>query len=156
VIVAPAGSVAAPNHRRARALRMHPQPTEHCPIMLNRTAALALASATLLSGAALAQAPATLVEIADSVSVPSLGMTVDQIDDMDVYAADGKEIGEVNEVYGATADAATHIEVDFDDDNGSTYPDRDDVLVPIENVSNAAGRLVINLTPEQVQALPTR
>ncbi|WAJ30687.1 PRC-barrel domain-containing protein [Antarcticirhabdus aurantiaca] len=127
--------------------------------MLNRTAALVFASATLLSGAAFAQAPAAapaLVEIADTVTVPSLGMTVDQIDDMNVYSADGTEIGEVGEVYGTTADAATHIEIDFDDDNGSTYPDRDDVLVPVENVSNAAGRLVINLTPEQVQALPTR
>ncbi len=127
--------------------------------MLNRTAALVFTSATLLSGAAWAQAPAAapaLVEIADSVAVPSLGMTVDQIDDMNVYSADGTEIGEVGDVYGTTAEAATHIEIDFDDDDGSTYPDRDDVLVPVENLSNAAGRLVINLTPEQVQALPTR
>ncbi|MEN3791779.1 PRC-barrel domain-containing protein, partial [Fulvimarina sp. MAC3] len=80
----------------------------------------------------------------------------DEIEDMDVYDGNGTEVGEVDDVLGSDPQTPTHIEVNFDDDDASTYPDRDDVVVPISNFSLLNNRLTVDLSPEEVQNLPVR
>ncbi|WP_185982777.1 hypothetical protein [Aureimonas mangrovi] len=105
---------------------------------------------TALSGATLAQT--TLVEVDDRAMVAPFGIAADLLDDIDVYSQAGVEIGDVEEIVGPDRQTATHLVVDFDDDDG--YPDRDDVIVPIEAFALDANRLVISLTPQDVQPLP--
>jgi hypothetical protein len=105
---------------------------------------------TALSGAALAQT--TLVEVDDRTMVAPFDIAADLLDDIDVYSQAGVEIGDVEEIVGPDRQTATHLIVDFDDDDG--YPDRDDVIVPIEAFTLDANRLVISLTPQEIQSLP--
>ncbi|RFC62368.1 hypothetical protein DYI37_16185 [Fulvimarina endophytica] len=121
--------------------------------MLKRTGT-AFAATLLLAGTAFAQTAMT--EVTDDVTVAPLNMTVDQIDDMDVYDASGTKVGEVDDVLGSDAQTPTHLEVSFDDDDGSTYPDRDDVLVPLSDFSVTNDQLTVGVSAEDVQTLPTR
>ncbi|MDY8109700.1 PRC-barrel domain-containing protein [Fulvimarina sp. 2208YS6-2-32] len=122
--------------------------------MLKRTGT-AIAAALLFGGTALAQSE-QYVEVNDSVMVAPFNLAVDDVDDRNVYDASGTEVGEVSEVLGSDDQTPTHLEVDFEDDDSSTYPDRDDVIVPIADFSFTNDQIVINLTPEDVTALPTR
>lgn len=113
--------------------------------------AVAALSLGLAGGTALAQT--ALVEVSDQVIVEPFGLDADTVDDLDVYSSNGQDIGDVEDVVGSDQQTPTHLVVDFDDDDG--YPDRDDVLVPIESFTLENDRLVISLTPEEVSALPT-
>lgn len=114
-----------------------------------KTTAIALASLMAFSGTAFAQAH--LVEIADSVMVEPFGANADTVDDWDVYAADGTEIGEVDEVLGSDPQTPTALAVDFEGNGG--YADRD-VVVPLDQFTPSGNRLVLNADPAAVQAMP--
>lgn len=117
---------------------------------MKRTAAL-LAAAAFIATPALAQS--SLTEVNDDVMVPQFSMDVDSVEDMDVYDSAGTEIGEVEEVLGSNEQTPTHLAIDFSDDDGSTYPDTDNSIVSLDDVSFTDGRIVVNLTPEEVSAL---
>lgn len=117
-------------------------------------AAASFVAASLFTGASFAQT--TLTEVAEEVNVPAFNMTADQVEDMDVYDSEGMKVGEVEEVIGSDQQTPTHLEIEFEDDDGGQYADRDDVLVPLESVSYGNDRLTINLTPDEVTALPNR
>ena len=115
---------------------------------------LRILSAAALAGtmATAAVAQTSLVEVSDDVIVEPFGIAADLLDDIDVYNDAGVEVGDVEEIVGPDAQTPTHLVVDFDNDGG--FPDRDDVIVPIEAFTLDANRLVISLTPEEVSALP--
>ena len=102
--------------------------------------ALALLLSLAMASGAFAQS--AWVEIEDDVMVPEFSQTADAIDDWDVMGTDGKKIGEVEEVIGAQAGAATALTVDFDDDAG--FGDRDDVIAPLDQFTFADNRLTLN------------
>ena len=112
-------------------------------------AALALFAAVALPGGAFAQT--TWLEIEDdSLTVAPLDLTVDQIEDLDVYTTDDEKVGEVEEVLGMSQAEATALVVDADD-----FLDADDrdVIIRIEQVTLQDGRLIIDMTKEQLATL---
>lgn len=111
-----------------------------------------LLAAAILAAAGPAFAQTGLVELRDSVTVPAFGLTVDQVDDLDVVV-DGRVVGDIEEVLGTDANTATALVVDFDD--GAGYGDRDDVIVPIARFRLDGNRLVTDVTPAEVAAFPT-
>ena len=113
-------------------------------------------AATLLAGsmlwAAAASAQTALVEVPDATIVQPFNIAAGLLDDIDVYTAEGVEVGDVEEILGPDANTPTHLAVDFDNQAG--FADRD-VLVPIEAFTLDANRLIISLTPQAVAELPT-
>ena len=110
-----------------------------------------LVAAALFSTTAFAQAPATvqLVEIDDDqANIAVLGLTVDQIEDLDLYDAQGTKLGEIEDVLGADATAATVLSIDLE---GS---DDVDVIVELSDMQLQDNRLVTSLTIEELRALP--
>lgn len=57
----------------------------------------------------------TLFEVNDRAPLAGFGINADVADDLDVYDVAGRKIGEVEEVLGTTADAATALAVEFED-----------------------------------------
>src|SRR5690606_20298752 len=109
-------------------------------------AALALFAAVILPAGALAQT--TWLEIEDdALTVAPLNLTVDQIEDMDVYTAGGEKVGEVEEVLGMTQTAATALAVEV-----GQFLDVDDrdVIIRLDQITVQDDRLVIDMTKEQL------
>lgn len=118
--------------------------------MIARKFYLALAAGTLIAGTALAQG--ALVEVNDNVQVPQFSAIADDVDDWDVYDAQGTEIGEVEEVLGTDPNTPTALAVDFDGNGG--YADRD-VIVPIDQFSQENGRLILRADAAAVTQMET-
>ena len=111
--------------------------------------AIALAcSLAALTAPASAQ---TLSEVEDeSVMIPSLNLSVDAVEDMDVVDANGTEIGEVDDVL-MEGGEITSIAVEID---GSGVIVDKSVVMPIANLSVSGENLVTNMTKDQIDALP--
>jgi hypothetical protein len=110
-----------------------------------------IAAAVLFSTAAYAQTPAApqLIELDDDQdSVSVLGSTIDEVEDMELFDAQGTKLGEVEEVLGVDAGSATALAIDLE---GS---DDNDVVVELSNVVLQDNRLVSNLTIDQLRVLP--
>lgn len=128
--------------------------------MLSKTA-MASAAMVAMLGVAPASAQATgaavpdisgLVELED-LPIARLGVTVQEIEDMEVVGPDGTEIGEVNEVLvdaGGTVVAVT-VEV-----GGFLGIGESEAVMLIDQLGLSADRddLVSSLTREQIEALP--
>ncbi|UIJ73518.1 PRC-barrel domain-containing protein [Aurantimonas sp. HBX-1] len=114
-----------------------------------KTFHVALLSAGLFAGAAFAQT-AGLVDVDDNVMVPPFNVTVDDLDDMDVYDAAGTEIGEIEEVVGTDANTPTAFVVDFDDQG---YGDEERVI-GLENFAMDGARMTLSLDAAGVATLP--
>jgi hypothetical protein len=111
----------------------------------------AVSAAVLALAVAPASAQSGLVELRDDVTVAAFGVTVDRVDDLDVYA-EGRKVGDVEDVLGTDATTATALVIDFDD--GAGYGDRDDVIVPIGRFRLDGNRLVTDVTPGEVAGFP--
>ncbi|HEV7417352.1 MAG TPA: PRC-barrel domain-containing protein [Tianweitania sediminis] len=93
------------------------------------------------------------VEIDDDVMVAPFNVEADDLDDMDVHNSAGQEIGEVEEVIGTNETTPTALVVEFDGEAG--YPDRDDVVVPLDRFSMNGDRLVLNADAAAVEGFQT-
>ena len=111
-----------------------------------------LAAALLMTSAAFAQtAPANWIEIDDdAVQVPGLSINVDELEDMDVYTEGGENIGEVDEVLGTEPGVVSAVAVEIDE---GLFDDKT-IILEISELSVADGRLVTQLTQEQIEAMP--
>ncbi|MGI3168777.1 hypothetical protein ACRARG_06475 [Pseudooceanicola sp. C21-150M6] len=67
----------------------------------------ALANTNMASG---------MVEVRDRTQISEFGINSDLADDLDVYDANGRKIGEIEEIVGPDRRTAQAIVVDFDDD----------------------------------------
>ncbi|BDA85080.1 hypothetical protein Sa4125_26220 [Aureimonas sp. SA4125] len=110
----------------------------------------AIVLAGLLSTTA-AFAQNALVEIDDAVMLPSMNVSVDALDDMDVYDTAGKKIGEIEEVVGTNAETPTAVSVEFEND---LVTGDDDRLVPLESLSMDGKRVVLALDTAAINQLP--
>jgi len=111
-----------------------------------------LAVAALFSTAAFAQtaAPAGLIELdGDQASAITLGMTIDQLEDMDIFDAQGTKLADVEEVLGTDANTPSAVAIELE---GS---DDIDVVLDLSALQLADNRLVTNLSVEELRALPT-
>jgi hypothetical protein len=113
----------------------------------------AFTAALLMTTAALGQSDtaANWIEIDDdALQVPGLSTTVGALDDMDVFNAAGEKIGEVDEVLGAEAATPSAVAVELED--GAS--DDKTVILQLTELTSAEGRLVTQMTREQLDALP--
>lgn len=82
---------------------------------------------SLLAAPAFAQA--TLVETDDRTLLAEFGISADLADDLDVYDATGRKIGEVEEILGSTRDTAEALVIEFED-SIADYG-REDRVIPL-------------------------
>ena len=111
-----------------------------------------------MTPAATGEAPvvnaARLVEIDDDFVLPTLNMPVDAIDDWDVVDINGNELGELEEVLGPDSNTATAAAIEFDGP-GWFFNDNDVTrVVDISALTIQDGRLVLDMTEEEVRSLP--
>lgn len=110
--------------------------------------AIAFSAVALMSGPALAQSQ--WVELEDNVVVAPFSSTADQVEDWDVYDANGQKIGDVESVLGRDPSTATALVIDFDD--GAAFVDGD-VIVPIEQFTWQNNRLSLDIDQAAAQQL---
>jgi len=117
--------------------------------LLPAAAALAL----IAGGAAMAQQASDLREVDDDDRiVQPFGLSVDDIEDMDVYDAAGEELGEVEEVLENSAGEIVAVSVDFDDDWLDF--DDDERVVALDRLQLDDDRFVSDLDKAEVEGLP--
>jgi sporulation protein YlmC with PRC-barrel domain len=113
------------------------------------------ATALLAATPALAQTttavPNKFIEVEADMMIAQFGEQADMVKNMNVYNAQGVMIGDVEDVVGFSESQALALAVDFSGDGG--YPDRDDVVVPIELVTRDQDKLVLAATPAEVLSM---
>jgi len=114
--------------------------------MKHMMTSVAIAS-LLFVGTAIAQG--SYVELDDDVQVPAFSMTVDDLEDLDVFNSSGQKIGAVEEVLGTDAQTASAVSVDFKDEVA-----RDDRVVELSNLTSEGRQLVIDLDTAAISQLP--
>lgn len=87
----------------------------------------------------------------ESVMVPSLGVTVDQLGDMEIYGPNGEEIGDVDEVL---VDASAKPVAVSADVGGFLGLGEKDVVIGLDQVAKDGDKLKVSMTKEQIEALP--
>lgn len=88
----------------------------------------------------------------DDLIVQLLSLTVEELEDRDLYDSAGREIGVVEEVIGLGDDTVIGLAVEIDD--YARIDDDEEVVVPIERVSSDGERLTTDLTLDELRALP--
>ena len=83
--------------------------------------------------------------------VRSLGVTVDQLEDMEIYGPNGEEIGDVDEVL---VDASAKPVAVSADVGGFLGVGENDVVIGLDQVSHDGDHLKVSMTKEQIEALP--
>lgn len=120
---------------------------------LRRTLAAGLALVPLALGPALAQASWTEVED-EALTVEPFAITVDALDDMDVYGPDGEQIGEVEDVLAGADGAPAAIALETEGFLG-TGIGGEDVVVPFDRLTLEGDRLVAPITEADLETLET-
>lgn len=87
----------------------------------------------------------------DNMTVQPFGVTVDRLEDMDLYAPGGEEVGEIDEVLvdSTGQPAAVVAEV-----GGFLGVGDKDVVIELDQLSMEGERLTTGMTKEQLEALP--
>jgi sporulation protein YlmC with PRC-barrel domain len=97
-------------------------------------------------------AAAPLVEIEDdNFIVRPFNLTVEQVEDLDVYDAAGHEIGEVEEVLADSHGQVVALAIDVSDYFGV---EEREAVFHLDQVQLTNDRLVTRLTKEQIRQLP--
>ena len=96
-------------------------------------------------------APAMVEIEEDDLIVAPLNVTVDDLEDMDVVSADGEDIGDVEEVLGGADGQAAALALEV---GGFLGVGERDVIVPLDQVTMQGDDLVLDMTQEEVEALP--
>ncbi|PZO72900.1 MAG: hypothetical protein DI629_20515 [Mesorhizobium amorphae] len=111
---------------------------------------LAAGFAAAMGGSALAQ-NAALVELEDNFVVQPWNVSVDALEDADVFGPGGAKIGEVDEVLGTDAATPTALVVDFEDN--SNYG-RDDRVIPLDQFGWAENKITLTTNPGDISNFP--
>ena len=120
---------------------------------MTRTLLTATALATL-AGAALAQTAAEqpLLEVEnEAMMVEPFGVSVDDFEDTDIMGPDGSKIGEVDEVLMTPEGEITAVSAEV---GGFLGVGDKEVILELSHLTQGADGLTVDLTKEQVEALP--
>ncbi|MEX1235666.1 MAG: hypothetical protein WEB56_11850 [Roseovarius sp.] len=101
---------------------------------------LSLAIAGFLAAPALADTP--MYEVSDGTMLPGLGISADIAGDLDVFDTSGREIGEVEDVVGASMDVAEALVVEFED--GVADYGREDRVIPLAHFTFDGSAVVLD------------
>lgn len=109
--------------------------------------------ATLLAVAALAEnSAADYAEVDDdSMMVEAYGMTVEELEDLDVFTADGVRIGEVEEALVDSTGTVSAVAVEFE---GFTGLKDKEVIVRLDALTLDGTRLITDLDESEAASLP--
>ena len=119
-----------------------------------------LSGALLLAGASapLAQqttpgaSVSTYTEVEnDATMVPGFNMTVGQIEDLDIYAANGDEVGEVEEVLANSTGQVAAVAAEV---GGFLGIGAKEVIIGLDQIQLQGDRLLTSLTRDQLEQLP--
>lgn len=111
----------------------------------------AAASLAFFGAASVGLAQTTWLEIDDeALMVAPMNLSVDAIEDMDVYSADGERIGEVEEVLGSAQGKPSAVALEV---GGFLGVGEREVIVPLDMLAMREDRMVLDMTKEQVDAL---
>jgi len=112
----------------------------------------ALSAAILMTTAAVAQSStANWIEIEDdAVQVPEFNITVDELEDMDLYTEDGEEVGEVDEVLGTEPGIVSAVAIEIDE---GLFDDKT-IILQITDLTVSEGRLITQMTAQEIEAMP--
>lgn len=119
-----------------------------------KTMLTAAAFAAMLASGAMAQTVVTTdyrVLDDDAFVVQPWNVTVDDLDDMDVYGADGEEVGDVEEVLINASGEVVGITVEV---GGFLGIGEKEVIVPLSDLNYVNGQLVTALTADALELLP--
>lgn len=113
-------------------------------------AAALMAASLALSTAAFAQEGVWLEIDRDDMNVEQFQMTVDELEDMDIYNTEGEAVGEVEEVLGTGNGEATAFAVEVGGflDMGDT-----DVVIPFDQVTLEGDQLQVDVTKEEIEGM---
>ncbi|WP_099864366.1 PRC-barrel domain-containing protein [Pararhizobium haloflavum] len=119
---------------------------------LNGLSAIALATALAASASGALAQPADLIEIeTDAQMVAPFEVSVDQLEDMNVMTADGETIGEIEEVLGTADGQPTALALEV---GGFLGIGDKDVIVMLDQVTMVDGSISLDMTKEEIEALP--
>jgi hypothetical protein len=122
---------------------------------MSRFRTLAAAVLVLPLGLAPALAQTAWVEVEDDDAlVEGFTMTVDDLDDKDVYGPGGEQIGEVEEVLAGPDGVPAAIALETEGFLG-TGVGGEDVVVPLDQLTQEGGRLVAPITEAYLETLET-
>ena len=97
-------------------------------------------------------APSGLHKAEDkSVKVQSLNVTIDQLEDMEIYGPNGEEIGDVDDVLVDASAKPVAISADV---GGFLGMGEKDVVIGIDQVTQDGDHLKVAMTKDQIEALP--
>ena len=121
--------------------------------MMYKHVVLATGFAATLAATGIAQAQtAQWTEIEDeSMMVPAFNMSVDDMDDMDLYDATGERIGEVDDIL--IGDDGTTMAASLDV-GGFLGIGEKDVVLPLDSLRVSEDGLVTNMSKEELESLP--
>lgn len=106
------------------------------------THSLRLTTLSLLTASAIpAFASTTMIEVDDQVVLPGFDIIADIADDMDVYDADGRKIGEVEDVVGPDRNTPEALAVEFEDELAEFG--REDRIIPLSAFTREARGMVL-------------
>jgi sporulation protein YlmC with PRC-barrel domain len=126
-----------------------PAPTEAAP-----PASPSAAAPTPPAPTAAAEAPASgpLREAKDDTKVvPSLNATVDQVEDMSIYDANGKKIAEVDSVLEDDKGEVKGLAIEY---GGFLGFGSQDAILTFDKVKSKDGNITVDLTEEDLPGLP--
>ena len=117
---------------------------------MNRTR-IALAAA-LVAAAFVAHAQETWTEIEDeALMVDALGMTVGDLDGASVYDAAGERVGELDDILMGADGSSMAASLDI---GGFLGMGEKDVAIPVTDLTAAEDGFTVNMTKEELEALP--
>ena len=112
-------------------------------------------TASLLVGAAYAQtqtAPTGLHEAEDdAMIVQPLAVSVEALEDMNIYGSAGEEIGEVEDVLVDASGQPVAVTADV---GGFLGIGEREVVIGLDQLTHSGDRLTVGMTKEQIEALP--
>jgi hypothetical protein len=117
-------------------------------------AAILAATPALAQQAATPAAPVgdLLVEIdRDDVMVTKFGISVEELESMRLFGANGEEIGEIEDVLGDAAGMPAAVTVEV---GGFLGMGEREVILQLDAITVAGLRLTLDATREQIEALP--
>ncbi|MFO1039567.1 MAG: PRC-barrel domain-containing protein [Geminicoccaceae bacterium] len=86
-----------------------------------------------------------------SVTVPSLDITVDDLEDMDIYSADNEKIGEVDDVLVDSSAKPVAVSAEV---GGFLGLGEKDVVIDLSQFTKDGDHLRTSMTKEQIKELP--
>jgi sporulation protein YlmC with PRC-barrel domain len=119
--------------------------------MISRAAIALVAVPALLAATAFAQTVGYVEVDDDAFIVDLFGLTVDDIDDMDIYGPGGDQVGEVEKVL---VDASGEVVGFAVETEGFLGIGDEDVIVGVDQLELVGDRFVTSLTEEQLEELP--